>query len=287
MPTKEASSGWTTEAGDLIRGAAGGMLFGIPLLFTLEVWGIGSAATPAAMAVVLILTFVPVILLVHTAGFRSSTSMRLPEVLRESVEAVAVGIVAVTGVLILLGEITLRTPLPDALGKVVYETAPFAVGAAVACHLLSRSPDEADGDPTDRDERGSLRGTVADLGSTVVGALFVGLNIAPTEEIPRLAAGSSPPALLAVMAASLLISYGIVFEAGFRNQERRRKQRGVLQHPATETAASYLTALIVSAAMLLFFGNLRFGDPWPLVIDRVVLLALPAAIGGAAGRLAI
>jgi uncharacterized membrane protein len=87
-PTATAS-GWATDAGDLVRAAAGGMLFGIPLLFTLEVWGIGSAATPPAMAAVLVLTFLPVILLVHTGGFRGSKDMSLPRVLREATEAVA------------------------------------------------------------------------------------------------------------------------------------------------------------------------------------------------------
>lgn len=283
----EMESSWATEAGDLVRGAAGGILFGIPLLFTVEVWGIGSAATPADMATVLALTFVPVILLVHTAGFRSATDMSLPTVLREAMAAVAVGLVAVTGVLILLGQITTRTPPADALGKIVYEAAPFAIGAAVACHLLSQSPDTTDGEPARSGDRGSLRGTVADVGATFVGALFVGLNIAPTEEIPRLAAASSPPMLLAVILASLIISYGIVFQAGFRNQARRREQRGILQHPVTETAASYLIALVASAAMLLFFRNVQPGDPWPLLLDHVVLLGLPAAIGGAAGRLAV
>lgn len=270
-----------------MRGAAGGMLFGIPLLFTLEVWGIGSAATPAAMAAVVGLTFVPVTLLVHTAGFRRSMDMRLTSVLTESAEAVAVGVVVVTVVLFVLAEITLRTPLSDALGKIVYEAAPFAIGAAVASHLFERSPDAPDGGATKEGDRGTLRGTIADMGSTFIGAVFVGFNIAPTEEIPRLAAASSPPRLLVVMGVSLLVSYGIVFQAGFRDQARRRQQRGVLQHPITETAAGYVVALIAAAAMLLFFGNLQPGDPWPLALDHIVLLGLPTAVGGAAGRLAI
>jgi len=271
---------------DLVRGVAGGMLFGIPLLFTLEVWDIGSSTTPATMAVVLVVTFVPVTLLVHIAGFRRSKEMARPEVMREATIAVAVGVVVVTGVLILLREITLDTPLADAVGKIVYEAAPFAIGAAVACHLISQSPDQTD-DNTRASDRGSVRGTVADLGSTLVGALFVAFNIAPTEEIPRLAAASSPPALLAVMATSLVISYGIVFQAGFGDQAKRREQRGILQHPITETVVAYLVALMAAAAMLLFFRNLQPGDPWGLVLDHVVLLGLPAAIGGAAGRLAI
>jgi len=283
----ETASGWSTEAEDLGRAASGGMLFGIPLLFTLEVWGIGSAAEPPVMAAVVVLTFVPVILLIHTGGFRSSVDMSFPSILREAAEAVAVGIVMVTGVLVLLSEITLDTPFADALGKVVYEAAPFAIGAAVASHLLNQSPDETDRDPAPSEDGDRLRGTLADVGSTFVGALFVGFNIAPTEEIPRLASASSPPHLLAVMGASLLISYGIVFEAGFRNQAMRREQRGILQHPVTETVMAYLIALVAAAAMLLFFGNVQPGDPWPLVLDHVILLGLPAAIGGAAGRLAI
>jgi len=283
----KATSAWATELGDLVRGVAGGFIFGIPLLFTLEVWGIGSAATPPKMLAVLVLTFVPVILLVHTAGFRSALDMSFPSLMRDATQAVALGVVAVSAVLILLGEITLRTPLADALGKIIYEAAPFAIGAAVACHLLGQSPDETDGEPAHSEDRGSVRGTVADVGSTFVGALFVGFNIAPTEEIPRLASASSPPMLLAVMVASLIISYFIVFQAGFRNQAARREQRGILQHPITETAAAYLVALLAAAAMLLFFGSLQPGDPWPLVLDHVVLLGLPAAIGGAAGRLAI
>ena len=285
-PAGDASS-WADEGGNLVRAVAGGLLFGIPLLFTVEVWGIGSTATPPDMAVALLVTFVPVSLLVHTSGFRRAMDFSLPGILREAAESIAIGVVAVTGVLVLLREITLRTPMADALGKIVYEAGPFAVGAAVGCHLLNQSPDETDGDPARLQDRAGLPGTIADLGSAFVGALFVAFNIAPTEEIQRLAAASSPPMLLAIMAASLLLSYAIVFQSGFRNQAMRREQRGVLQHPATETAVAYLIALVASGAMLSFFGGLQPGDPWPVVLDHVVLLGLPAAIGGAAGRLAI
>lgn len=282
-----AASDWTPKASDLVRSVAGGMLFGISLLYTLDVWDLGSYTTPATMAAVVVVTFVPVTLLVYISGFRRTTAMSLPAVLREATEAVAVGVVAATGVLILLRKITLHTPLADALGKIVYEAAPFAIGAAVACHLISQSPDQTDDDRARPEDRSSIRGTVSDLASTLIGALFVAFSIAPTEEIPRLAAASSPLSLLAVMAASLLISYGIVFHSRFGDQAKRREQRGILQHPITETAGAYVVALIASAAMLLFFGSLQPGDPWPMLLDHVVLLGLPAAVGGAAGRLAI
>lgn len=281
------ASAWVVEAGDLARGIAGGMLFGIPLLYTLEVWDKGASATPARLALVLSVTLVSVLLLVRGAGFHRSEQMGAARVLGEAMEAVAVGVVAVTVTLVLLSEITTQTPLFDAVGKVVLETAPFALGAAVACHLLSRAPDESDSDSAEPGDRGRLQGTVADLGAALVGAVFVAFNIAPTEEVPRLAAASPPGKLLTLMAFSLVVSYAIVFQAGFRNEARRREQRGILQHPFTETVASYVVALLASAAMLLLFGSLEAGDSWSLVLDHVVLLGLPAAIGGAAGRLAI
>jgi putative integral membrane protein (TIGR02587 family) len=128
---------------------------------------------------------------------------------------------------------------------------------------------------------------VADLGATFVGSVFIAFSIAPTDEIPMLAAASSPPALLAIMAASLVISYGIVFEAGFGDQQRRREQQGILQHPITETMVAYLTSLAGAALMLVFFRNVQVGDPGPHLISHVILLGLPAAVGGAAGRLAV
>ena len=46
-------------------------------------------------------------------------------------------------------------------------------------------------------------------------------------------------------------------------------------------------AVLAAAGMLFFFGVLHADDPWPLVLNHVVVLGLPAAVGGAAGRLAI
>ena len=85
------------------------------------------------------------------------------------------------------------------------------------------------------------------------------------------------------------VGVGVPLERQHRQSERiaRREQHGILQHPITETAVAYLIALVASAAMLVFFGNVQPGDPWALVLTHVVLLGLPAAIGGAAGRLAI
>ncbi|NJL56937.1 DUF2391 family protein, partial [bacterium] len=54
---------WLTEIDDLIRGACGGFLFGIPLLYTMEVWWIGSVVEPPLMLVAIAITYLVVFLL--------------------------------------------------------------------------------------------------------------------------------------------------------------------------------------------------------------------------------
>jgi len=275
------------------------MLIGIPLLYTMEVWWIGSSTAPSRMAAVLLFSFVPVFFLMRISGFRRSKDARAVDAVIDSVDALALGIVCVAAVLVLLREVTLTTPPAEVVGKVVYEALPFAIGVALARHFLQRSRDAGDDEGEDDDSTTAkattteattahtgLHSTIADIGATVIGAVFVAFNIAPTDEIPMLAAASSPTWLLAMVAGSLLVSYCIVFEAGFSSQAKRRQQRGVLQHPLTETVVCYLVSLLAAAFMLWLFQNLDLGSPWTMSLQHIVLLGLPACVGGAAGRLA-
>lgn len=276
------------EIDDVVRAACGGMLFGVPLLYTMEVWWVGSTSRPALLLAVLVATFAGMVLLNRTSGFRSTRDIRWGDAVKDSVEGVAIALLCVFGVLVLLREITAQTPLQDALGKVLYESTPFAIGVGMARHFLQG--DRTAGDDEDQADEGDdrpINATLADLGATLLGAVFIAFNIAPTEEIPMITAALSPAWICAVVAASLVISYGIVFAAGFRSQSQRRDQPGVIQHPLTETVFCYLVALIAAAAMLWFFQRWQTGDPLDRVLHQSIVLGLPAAIGGAAGRLVV
>lgn len=291
---------WSRELEDLIRGVSGGFLFGIPLLYTMEVWWLGSVVQPQRMIVALVTTFIVVLLLNRMAGFRRSEDVSFIDAAIDSIEALAIGLICVALMLLLLGEITFDTPLDENLGKIIFESVPFSIGVALANQFLytagidqdeqqeqsggpsGRQPDQAE--PSRQDQ---LRGTLSDIGATLVGATIIAFNIAPTDEIPMLAAATSPLWLLLLIAASLLISYGIVFEANFSDQQQRRQQQGIFQSPLSETVASYLVSLFAAAFMLWFFEQLSFDDPWRMWLDHVVLLGLPATVGGAAGRLAV
>ena len=299
-------SQWAAELDDLVRAVSGGFLFSIPLLYTMEVWWVGTFVNGRRMAIALVVTFVIVFLLNRSAGFRKGRRNRLADTLMETTQALSIGLVCTAGILFLLRRVTLETPPDEALGKVIYEAVPFALGVAVASQFLngdrSQSEDGRGGPDAGgggqgaqqgadsrrgQNDRSGLRGTLRDLGATVVGAMFIGFTIAPTAEVPMLAAGLHPPGLLALMAASLLLSYGIVFESGFADQRARRQQRGIFQRPISETIVSYLVSLLVAAGMLWFFRQFGLEDPWHMWLKYTIVLGLPAAVGGAAGRLAV
>ncbi|BAZ14802.1 hypothetical protein NIES4071_66460 [Calothrix sp. NIES-4071] len=286
---KQSQKIWSNELNDIIRGACGGFLFGIPLLYTMEVWWIGSLAQPRMILVALGVTFFVVYLLNRTEGFRSYSKNNRPyEAVIDTVEAMAVGIISATFMLILLRELTFDNFLKESVGKIVYESVPFTLGVALSNQFLAGSKkstsDEQNNQSNNQDD---LHATLSDIGGTLIGATIIAFNIAPTDEIPMLAAAASPNWLLAVIATSLLLTYAIVFEAGFSNQQKRFRQRGIFQRPLSETIMAYLVSLIASMFMLWFFQKLTFSDPWTMWLDHALLLGLPASVGGAAGRLAI
>ncbi|BAZ37959.1 hypothetical protein NIES4101_38880 [Calothrix sp. NIES-4101] len=299
---------WVSEINDIIRGICGGFLFGIPLLYTMEVWWIGSVVEPKMNIIAIVLTFVVVYLLNRTEGFRKYRKDNRPyEAIINTIEAMAIGIICSVFMLILLREITPDNFVKESVGKIIFESVPFTFGVALANQFLGESNGNSDGRNNQQNQKQSnkksnhtlipkstspakseqLYATLSDIGATLIGATVIAFNIAPTDEISMLAAAFSPIWLLLIILVSLLISYSIVFQAGFSNQQKRQQQEGLFQRPSSETIMAYLVSLIASAFMLWFFQKLTFNDPWTMWLDHTLLLGLPASIGGAAGRLTI
>lgn len=281
------------ELDDLVRGVCGGFLFGVPLLYTMEVWWIGSSVSPVRLLSVLLVTLIVVYLLSRTEGFRKIQSANEREAIGDTVEAVAIGLVCALLMLVVLRQITFETRLSEALGKVIFESVPFSLGVALANQLLSdNNSDDSDANhPPGRSERffpeGNLNETTADVGATLIGAMIIAFSIAPTDEVTVLVSSVNGPWLMLTVIISLVISYGIVFQANFSRQGQRRLQTGLFQSPLSETFFSYLVSLLAAALMLSFFRQIDLSAPWELAFRQVLVLGLPATIGGAAGRLAL
>jgi uncharacterized membrane protein len=90
-----------------------------------------------------------------------------------------------------------------------------------------------------------------------------------------------------VILMSLLVSYSVVFAAGFAGERARHTALGPLQTPFAETMLAYLVAVLVSLVMLWMFGHIDRDTDHLAIYAKVVLLAFPASMAAAAGRLAV
>jgi len=280
-----AAHGWTDELRDQVRGFSGGLLFGIALLYTMEVWWIGSHTSPRQMVGLLAMTFAIVVALNRVAGFRSEEDHTTVDAVLDAVDAVAMGLLVSLLVLLVVREVGPGIPPDETLGKVIYHGITASIGVALAGQFFHGSADTAG--EASGEAQGELLGTVVDLGATAIGVTFVASAIAPTDEIRMLTAATPASWLLIVVAFSLAVSYCVVFVSGFANEEQRHLQQGVLQHPVTETVVAYLVSLVVCAVLLVVYQRVDLAEPWRLWLPDVILLGLPGAIGGAAGRLAV
>ena len=290
----QTQSSWGQEFEDILRGVAGAFLFGVPLLYTMEVWWIGSHIGPARMLVGLALTYLALIAINRTTGFRQQRGTSFWRSLSDSAEVLAIGLVVAALSLLLIRRLSSDMALDTALGLIALESIPFSIGVGIAGGLLGRAGDDDDEDAAqaatkdgEQSSESLWRETLADAGATALGAIIVAFSIAPTDEVPMIASALAPFELLVMVTASLIISYIIVFQAEFGNQNSRQNHRGLFQSPLSETVASYLIALVMSLIMLVFFKHLPIDAPFSQWLTYAITLGLPATIGGAAGRLAI
>ena len=124
-------------------------------------------------------------------------------------------------------------------------------------------------------------------GATALGATVIALTLAPTEEIPLIASRLGYPHLVRIVAASVVISYIIVFASNFVASEARREHRGGFNAPLVETTIAYMISLAMTAGMLWLYQLIDLHDSPNLWASYLVVLGLPASVGGAAGRLAL
>jgi putative integral membrane protein (TIGR02587 family) len=281
---------WRDEIRDLLRAASGGFIFAVPLLYTMEMWEIGVTAELWKL-----LLFVGVALAInlglahsHNGGFKAETNWFAT--IEQAVDALGVGLLGGGLVLVVLNQIGPGDSPKGILGLVLVQAVPLSIGAAVAAAIFgprgdrSREGDDEDGEDESRGPT-AWQAFLADVGATCLGAIFLAFSIAPTDEVSVLAVDLTPQHQIAVIFLSLLLSYMIVFVSGFSSTSRN--QPGPFQLPITETALAYTLSLLISLGALFLFDRVNFSDPPAHILTLVIVLGLPATVGGAAGRLVV
>jgi putative integral membrane protein (TIGR02587 family) len=258
------------------RGVAGGLLFSLPLLYTMEVWWTGFIASPLRLLACIGGTYVLLFGYNHYAGLRRDASWW--EVAIDSIEEMGIGLLLSALVLWLLGRVTAELPLTEVIGKVVIEAMTVAIGVSVGTAQLGASDDEEDEKPGE--EATTFGGQVV---VAFCGAILFAANVAPTEEVLLIAAEISTARAFGLALFSLAFGSIILYYSEFRGARRHA--------PAESTSAvfagtivTYAVALAASALILWFFG--RFADTSLVVcLMQTVVLGVAATLGASAGRL--
>jgi len=261
-------------ARDLARAFGGALLFSLPLLMTMEMWWFGFILEPLRLAVFLLVALPLLLGLALYAGF-SARHRGLGHALLDTLVALAVGFITAAVVLALFGVLEPCAPPRQIASQLVLQAVAGAMGALLAGRQLSGGQDDA-GDEDQATYPGELFLMVA-------GALFLALNMAPTEEMILIAYQMSPVHVAALMLASLLVMHAIVYRVGFAGQEVHDRPFAAFVH---YTLAGYGLVLLTSLYVLWVFGRTQ-GHGLAEMVDAVVVLSFPGAIGAAAARLLV
>jgi putative integral membrane protein (TIGR02587 family) len=278
------SDAWYAEIRGLVRALSGALLFGIPLLYTMEMWWLGDVASPGHLVLTLATALVANFGLVTAAGFKREHS--LFSRIEQTLDAVAVGAVGSALVLVALNQINLDQPMFAILAKIVVQTLPLSIGASLANIVFDDNKDQSGGDDQESRHPRWWQAFLNDVGATAIGAAFIASNVAPTEEIPMLATRLEYWHQLALIALTLLAGYVIVFASGF-DPAAKQDRVHLFQHPVTETTIAYLVSLVVTFGVLVLMKQISADHPPAFILAQTLVLGLPAMIGGAAGRIAV
>ena len=261
-------------ARDLARAFGGALLFSLPLLMTMEMWWAGFSLGGAQLAVFLVLALPMLLGLAFYAGF-SAEHRGLGHALLDTLVALAVGFITAALVLLLFGVFDPDAPPRQIAGQLVLQAVAGAMGALLAGRQLSDGRDKVG-----EEDQASYPG---ELFLMVAGALFLALNMAPTEEMILIAYRMSPFHVAALVVVSIGLMHAIVYRVGFAGQEAHDHPLAAFVH---YTLAGYGLVLVTSLYVLWVFGRTQ-GHGLAEIVDAVVVLSFPGAIGAAAARLLV
>lgn len=259
----------------LARAFAGALIFALPMMMTMEMWFLGFYTDRLRLALLLIANFPLLVGLSHYFGFE--TTFEWQEDVLDACVAYGVGFIMSAVALLVFGVIDPWMSAGEVIGKIAIQSVPASLGALLAQSQLGQ---QSGGNLR---ERGAL-GYGDTLFIMLAGALFLSLNLAPTEEMILIAFRMTEWHALALIALSLGGMHGFVYTLKFRGQADVPPGTPAWSLFLRFTAVGYVVSLLVSLFALWIFGRLEstaFGE----TVMFMVVLGFPASIGAAAARL--
>jgi putative integral membrane protein (TIGR02587 family) len=269
------------------RGAAGAMLFGIPMLMTMELWELGFSIDRFRLLLMLVVNIPMLILLADLIGFERTTTWK--QALRDATIAYGLGIAMSAAIMIMLGIIKWDMPWSELLGKTAIQAIPASIGAMLGRSQLGGQDDDDEDDDTSDDGDDAVPDQIStrysqELFLMAVGALFLNLNVAPTEEIILISYKMTTWHALAVILVSIAIMHAFVYAVAFKGSHAIPESIPWWHAFLRFTLPGYVIAMVISVYVLWTFGRLD-DTAFTQMLMSAIVLSFPGAIGAAAARL--
>ncbi|MDX1541933.1 MAG: TIGR02587 family membrane protein [Geminicoccaceae bacterium] len=259
----------------MARAFGGAIIFGLPLLMTMEMWTLGFSMDRLRLAL-FVLAMLPVLTgLAYFAGFEENFG--IVDCVLSAFSAYAVAIVAAALILLLLGLLGPGMSADEMVGKIALQAVPGSIGAMLARSQFGRRPS----DGCEAERRDCYAGELFLAGT---GALFLAFSVAPTEEIILIAQTITGWHAVAIVGTSLLLMHAFVYAVDFRGETELGTAAEATSEFLRLTVVAYVLTLLVCAFVLWSFGRSDGLAPLEILIEAVVL-GLPGAVGAAAARL--
>lgn len=263
----------------LARGTAGALLFALPMLMTMEMWFLGLYVNSWRLLLLCILNLPLLLLLARRIGFENINSWS--QALRDAITAYGLGIAVSAGVLLLFGILNDQLTASNIVAKVALQSVPASIGALLGRSQLGQYSDAED---EEEGEYSGETGYLHELFMMVVGALFLNLNVAPTEEMILIAYKVTPYHILALCLLSIAIMHGFVYALHFKGSHQLHEGQQWWQSFIRFTLPGYVIAIAISIYTLWAFERLDHTS-LSQIMNAAVILGVPASIGAASARL--
>lgn len=273
----------------LARAFAGAILFSFPLIMTMEMWWLGFTVDHYRLVLFMFLTIPLLVGLSYFIGFEDTSC--LTDDIIDAFVAYAVGFVTSAAMLVLFNILDFSMSLDEIIGKISIQAGIAAIGAMLAQSQLGANKNEDDKDDENGEDgeneqkRRRNSNYFGEIFLMIVGALFLAMNPAPTEEIILIGYKMADWQLIFLAFFTMILMHAFVYKVEFRGQEDRRPENSSLVSVFFRyTVVGYAVVLLVGFYILWTFGqtdNLNLEDK----LKITVVMGFPGALGAAASRL--
>jgi len=261
----------------LARAFGGAILFGFPLLMTMEMWWLGFYMDRLRLFVLLIVTLGLLVPLSYFVGFERTGG--IVEDIVDAFVAFGIGVISSIVMLATFAIIDFGMPADEILGKIAVQSVPASIGAILARGQMAS-------EQSDSERKQEQAGFAGQLFIMLTGAVFLAFNVAPTEEMILIGFKMSYTHALVLVLLSIALLHAFVFALDFRGGTGRENRPGFLWLLVSHSIAGYGIALLVSLYVLWTFGRTD-GSSLSQIVMMTVVLGFPAALGAASARLVI